>query len=224
MLPEMLDLWLETLGWQPTSQQQDLFQRLYHGILDGNQQLNLTRITEPEDFWEKHLWDSLNGISSELNIDEFPKNVIDIGTGAGFPGLPVAIIQSSSTITLLDSTRKKITFLEGLITALNLENTLTITGRAEAVNLIPRYEKHFDLALIRAVAAAPICAKYALPFLKTGGKAILYRGNWTVEEEQELETIAQKWGGTLESVVVSKTPLTQGVRHCVSVLKKLDKL
>jgi 16S rRNA (guanine527-N7)-methyltransferase len=220
MLPEQFSIWQETLNWQPTPQQQGLFQQLYQGIVQGNKQFNLTRITQPEDFWEKHLWDSLTGISSWLNADQSPVRIVDIGTGAGFPGLPVAIVKPESEMTLLDSTRKKITFLDELITKLNLSNVKTIVGRAEAVNLVPSYEKYFDLALLRAVAAPKICAKYALPFLKTGGTAILYRGNWTVEEEQELTEAVKKWGGTIESIHPFTTPLTQSVRHCV-VLKKI---
>jgi 16S rRNA (guanine527-N7)-methyltransferase len=222
MLPELFSVWQDTLNWQPTPQQQALFQQLYQEILQGNKKLNLTRITEPEAFWEKHLWDSLAGISPWLNADEFFPEVIDIGTGAGFPGLPIAIVKPQSTMTLLDSTQKKIVFLEQLITQLNLKNVSTITGRAERVNLVPSYEKHFDLALVRAVAAPPICAKYALPFLKTGGIAILYRGNWTTEEEQELETIAKKWGGQLQSVEAFQTPLTHSNRHCVFLKKVKD--
>ncbi|MGB3401319.1 MAG: 16S rRNA (guanine(527)-N(7))-methyltransferase RsmG [Microcoleaceae cyanobacterium] len=220
MLPELFSIWQETLNWQPTPQQQALFQQLYQGIVQGNKKLNLTRITQPEDFWEKHLWDSLTGISSWLNTEQSPVRIVDIGTGAGFPGLPVAIVKPQSEMTLLDSTRKKITFLDELITQLNLNNVLTMVGRAEAVNLVPSYEKYFDLALLRAVAAPTICAKYALPFLKTGGTAILYRGNWTVEEELELTEAAKKWGGIIESIHPFTTPLTHSVRHCV-VLKKI---
>lgn len=222
MLPELFSIWQDTLHWQPTSQQQELFQQLYQKILEGNQQLNLTRITQPEAFLEKHLWDSLTGISPWLNSDQLSSQILDIGTGAGFPGLPVAIIKPQSTITLLDSTRKKIAFLNQLITQLNLNNVSTIVGRAEQVNLVPSYEKHFDIALVRAVAAPPICAKYALPFLKTGGTAVLYRGNWTIEEEQELEIVAKKWGGKLQSVEAFKTPLTQSKRHCVFIKKVKD--
>lgn len=220
MLPERFSLWQKTLNWQPTPQQQVKFQQLYQGILQGNQKLNLTRITQPEDFWEKHLWDSLTGISPWLNLEQSPAQIIDIGTGAGFPGLPVAIVKPQSTITLLDSTRKKITFLDELIAQLNLSNIKTIVGRAESVNLVPRYEKYFDLALVRAVAAPTICAKYALPFLKTGGTAVLYRGNWTVEEQQELAEIVSSGGGKIESIQPFTTPFTQSARHCV-VLKKI---
>jgi hypothetical protein len=97
-LPALLDLWQETLHWQPSSLQQSQFQSLYQQILQGNRQFNLTRITEPEEFWEKHLWDSLRGIASlPLTPEPDALKVLDIGTGAGFPGLPIAIAQPSWT-------------------------------------------------------------------------------------------------------------------------------
>jgi len=109
-LPEMAEIWQQTLNWQPSDHQQGQFQRLYHLILEGNRQLNLTRITDPQEFWEKHLWDSLRGIAPKgefISSLQQGVSVIDIGTGAGFPGIPVTIIAPNCTITLMDSTRKK---------------------------------------------------------------------------------------------------------------------
>ena len=137
----MLDeVWQQTLDWQPSMLQWQRFQALYTQVLAANHQLNLTRITAPREFWEKHLWDSLYGIRpwlhhqsadltarspSSTSIDQTWEQLItatevsqlqvmDIGTGAGFPGVPVAMVQPGWTLTLLDSTRKKIAFLEGL--------------------------------------------------------------------------------------------------------------
>src|SRR3712207_2556668 len=88
-LPEMMDLWQKTLDWQPDLQQQAQFQQFYELVLAGNRQVNLTRITEPFEFWEKHLWDSLRGVFPY--VSKVALKVIDIGTGAGFPGVPMAI-------------------------------------------------------------------------------------------------------------------------------------
>lgn len=210
-LPSFETLWQETLQWQPNSTQQALFERLYEGILRGNQQLNLTRITDPEAFWEKHLWDSLAGIAPWLKEDD-AKTVIDIGTGAGFPGLPVAIAKSGDRVTLLDSTRKKIAFLDTLIAELGLTNVSTLTARAEA---LMSHRKQFDVALIRAVGTAASCAAYTLPLLKPGGVAVLYRGRWSEDEAAEVTQTALQYGGVIESVVRLTLPLTQGMRHCV---------
>jgi 16S rRNA (guanine527-N7)-methyltransferase len=220
ILPTMIDIWQQTLNWQPKVEQQQLFQQLYEGILSGNQHLNLTRITEPIDFWEKHLWDSLRGISTPLiDVVDAPEDlqlkVIDIGTGAGFPGLPVAITNPQYSVTLLDSTRKKITFLETLIAQLGLENATALCGRGEAIASLPLHRQAYDFALLRAVAPAAVCARYALPLLKTGGLAILYRGHWTDEETEALKPVLEDLGGVIESIEAFTTPLTNSVRHCI---------
>ena len=223
-LPEMIEVWQQTLNWQPTTQQQDYFQRLYELILQGNRQLNLTRITEPVEFWEKHLWDSLRGIApflQEKNEDKTLSTfkVIDIGTGAGFPGIPVAIALPDWTITLLDSTRKKITFLNTLLTQLSIQNANTITARAEIASKQLEHQQSYDLALIRAVGSADVCAEYALPYLKQGGLAVLYRGNWTVAETASLQSTVERLGGAIEANEAFTTPLSQSIRHCLYLRK-----
>ncbi len=120
LLPEMTDLWLKTINWQPNDLQKSQFQQVYEQVIKGNSQFNLTRITEPIEFWEKHLWDSLQPIVSLLALEN--PQIIDIGTGAGFPGLPMAIALPDSTVTLVDSTRKKIAFLDTVLAELNISN------------------------------------------------------------------------------------------------------
>ncbi|HEY9829947.1 MAG TPA: 16S rRNA (guanine(527)-N(7))-methyltransferase RsmG [Stenomitos sp.] len=234
ILPQMVDTWQLTLGWQPTDEQQKLFQKFYEGILDGNQRLNLTRITEPIDFWEKHLWDSLRGVWNQesgfvratpmsplqdleesCEMQPLSLKLIDIGTGAGFPGIPIAIAFPHHSVTLLDSTRKKITFLDSLITQLGIQNITTLIGRAEVLTHQRQHQQTYDIALLRAVAPAPLCVEYALPFLKPGGLAILYRGHWTDEETESLKPILDKLGGIIESVEGFTTPISKSIRHCI---------
>jgi 16S rRNA (guanine527-N7)-methyltransferase len=223
LLPEMVELWQQTLSWQPTTEQQDQFQRLYELIVEGNRHLNLTRITEPMEFWEKHLWDSLRGIAPLLGArgekQEAVFKVIDIGTGAGFPGIPVAITLPSATVTLLDSTRKKITFLNTLLTELGIQNANTVIGRAETLGKQLQYRQSYDIALIRAVGSATVCAEYALPFLKLGGLAVLYRGNWTTAETEALQSTVERLGSVIEATEAFTTPLSQGIRHCLYLRK-----
>ncbi|WP_416676677.1 16S rRNA (guanine(527)-N(7))-methyltransferase RsmG [Egbenema bharatensis] len=274
ILPPMMGQWQHSLGWQPTPVQQQQFQQLYELILGGNRQLNLTRITDPTEFWEKHLWDSLSGVrgaigngqwgmgngepggegqeagtpglqnaisphSSPLTPHPSPLTphsrlptpdsrlltpnsfqVIDIGTGAGFPGIPVAIACPDWTVTLLDSTRKKMAFLDTVLETMGILNAKTLVDRVEQVGQQPQHRASYDLALIRAVAAASVCAEYALPLLKVGGVAVLYRGQWTPEEESQLKRSVSQLGGSLAAVDRLTLPLSQGIRHCV-MLKKL---
>ncbi|MBE9166137.1 16S rRNA (guanine(527)-N(7))-methyltransferase RsmG [Pleurocapsales cyanobacterium LEGE 06147] len=219
-LPLMKEIWYETLQWQPEEQQQQ-FQRLHTKIVSGNRLLNLTRITAPEDFWEKHLWDSLSGVSNWLedNEKQKPLSTIDIGTGAGFPGLPVAIAFPHWTVTLLDSTRKKVAFLETLVTELEIGNVRTLFGRAEAVGQQKLHRERYDLALIRAVGQAPVCAEYAVPLVKIGGMVILYRGHWSEADRLTLESAAEQLGSKIELVRSWKTPLTKSIRHCIYLRK-----
>ncbi|MBN4004685.1 16S rRNA (guanine(527)-N(7))-methyltransferase RsmG [Nostoc sp. LPT] len=229
LLPEMAEIWQQTLNWQPTLQQQAQFQKLYELILEGNRQQNLTRIVEPQEFWEKHLWDSLRGIvpllsanfssTSLLPYSSAPLALIDIGTGAGFPGIPVTITVPNCTITLLDSTRKKITFLDNILTELALTNAKTIVGRAEEIGQHPQHRQAYDIALIRAVGAASVCAEYTLPLLKQGGLAIIYRGNWTKEETTDLQNAVNQLGGVIELIEKFTTPLSDSIRHCLYVRK-----
>lgn len=236
ILPDCPDRWLSTLSWQPDAHQQTQFQQLYAGILEGNHQLNLTRITDPTDFWEKHLWDSLRGIqpwlqsasgtqeinSTTLNSQLSTLNscsVIDIGTGAGFPGIPVAIAQPTWTITLLDATRKKIDFLNHLLATLSLSNVKTLIDRVEPVGQSSTYRETFDLALIRAVASASVCAEYSLPLLKVGGAAVLYRGQWSPEENNQLTQAVALLGGIVEQVEQFVTPISHSDRTCLYLRK-----
>jgi 16S rRNA (guanine527-N7)-methyltransferase len=228
VLPQFSEIWQQTLGWQPTETQYTQFQQLYEQILEGNRQLNLTRITAPDEFWEKHLWDSLLGIKPWLsgniqsdNIQSSKLRVLDIGTGAGFPGIPVAIAHPDWQVTLLDSTQKKMLFVDGLVATLNLTNAQTHTDRAEQLKKNPQHQEQYDLVLIRAVATAIACAKYSLPLLQVGGTAVLYRGQWEEKEAIALESAVKKLGGEIAEVEAVTTPLSHGVRHCV-YLKKMS--
>jgi 16S rRNA (guanine527-N7)-methyltransferase len=240
ILPSNVKLWEKTMNWQPDEGHLLEFQSLYEGILAGNQVLNLTRITAPDEFWEKHLWDSLRGIMPLLSPpsgspsgsvsspttgmvpgegENGSVRAIDIGTGAGFPGLPVAIACPEWQVTLLDSTRKKITFLQGLINQLGMENARAIVGRVEEIGRSPEHRERYDFAFARAIGPTMVCAEYALPLVKVGGLVILYRGHWTDEEAQVVSVGVEQLGGMVDFVEKFTTPLTDSVRTCVYLRK-----
>lgn len=131
----------------------------------------------------------------------------------------MAVIFPESSVTLLDSTRKKITALTTILEELKINNTIPWVGRAEALGQHPKHRESYDFALLRAVAPPSVSAEYALPLLKVGGTAILYRGHWTPEEEQQLISAVKQLGGVLESVDGFNTPLTQSIRHCLYLKK-----
>ncbi|MBD1212858.1 MAG: 16S rRNA (guanine(527)-N(7))-methyltransferase RsmG [Dolichospermum circinale Clear-D4] len=221
-LPKMAEIWQKTLNWQPTNLQENQFQQLYQLIIAGNRQINLTRITEPEEFWEKHLWDSLRGIAPKQifipGIDK-GKRIIDIGTGAGFPGLPIALIFPNSQVTLLDSTGKKINFIETVLSALALNNAKTLLGRAEEIGQQYEHRQNYDVAVIRAVGNVSVCAEYSLPLVRKGGLAIIYRGSWSEAENESLETAVEQLGGVVELIEEFATPLSNSMRHCLYLRK-----
>lgn len=226
-LPNPIDLWQSTLRWQPDTATQAQFQRLYEAILAGNQRMNLTRITEPLDFWEKHLWDSLRGLFSPILQPVLAQRasqaitVADLGTGGGFPGLPGAIAFPEWQWLLMDSTRKKIQFVAEAIAELELGNVQTACDRAEQFVRRPGPKPNFHLVTLRAVGAADLCASYALPMLAPRGVAILYRGRWSAEEEASLQDPLSHWGAKILGVDAFKTPITEGDRHCI-YLQKID--
>lgn len=221
MLPEFRSVWENTLGWFPSPQQQQQFESLYQGILAGNRQLNLTRLTEPEAFWEKHLWDSLRGIIPLELGSVTTASFLDIGCGAGFPGLPIAIALPKARVTLLDATRKKMAYLNKLISQIGLFQVNTLTDRAEIMGGDPQHQERYDIVLLRAVATAPVCAEYAFPFLKVGGIAVLYRGRWSKEEQVTLNQALSQLGGIIWQIEAFSTPLTNSDRHCL-YLKKME--
>ncbi len=221
VIPTMDEIWRSTIDWFPTSQQQSQLQFLYTAVVTANRNLNLTRITEPEEFWEKHLWDSIRGVGDLITTDR-PLQAIDIGTGAGFPGLPLAIARSDWHFTLVDSTAKKVGFIQSIAPELGLTNILALVSRIEELGQQSEHRHHYDLALVRAVASANICAEYALPLVKIGGTAILYRGNWTDEEAESLELAVAKLGGEISKIDRFMTPTTNSIRHCICILKVGD--
>ena len=219
-LPLMLEEWQSTTGWQPGATQLLQFQNFFDLVCLANKSLNLTRILEPVDFWEKHLWDSLQPVLTRPELQGSAK-VIDLGTGGGFPGLPIAVAYPDWAVTVMDSTAKKISFIESGLATLELTNVTTVVDRTESLARNPLHREAYQLATIRAVAEAAVCAEYAVPFLAIRGTAILYRGRWSSEETVTLTNAVEQLGAKITEISAYQTPLSQGERHCIYIQKEL---
>lgn len=148
----------------------------YARVVEENERVNLTAITEPGDFVRKHFADSALGLRLLDGTGTEGKSLIDVGTGAGFPGLVLKILRPGLRLTLLDSLGKRVRFLEGLCAELGFADTACIHARAEDAGRDVRLRAQYDFATARAVAHAAFLAEWLAPFLKLGGRALLYKG------------------------------------------------
>jgi 16S rRNA (guanine(527)-N(7))-methyltransferase GidB len=155
-----------------TDKQCDKFVAYYHLLTDWNARMNLTAITSAEDAAKKHFADSL----ASLSLISPEARIADIGTGAGFPGVPLLIMRPDIRLTLVDSLQKRITFLEVLLKELDL-SAECIHARAEDFGRLPAYRGQFDLTVTRAVSSLPVLIELTVPLLKIGGKSICYKGD-----------------------------------------------
>ena len=164
-------------------------------LLKHNEDINLTTITDHEEIKIKHFLDSIE----PTKHFKFKGNVIDIGTGAGFPGIPLAIKLPEVNFTLLDSTAKKINFINTVAKELNLLNVKTIVGRAEEV--AHKNRDLYDISTSRAVAHLRVLAEYSLPFLKVGGHMLAYKARDVYNEITEAKEIVEKLGGKIVETI-----------------------
>ena len=182
------NLWQE-LGWQPNPQQLNQLLQLQTELRSWNSRVNLTRLVEGDDYWIAQVFDSLWPLRQLLQEQaETPLACIDVGTGGGFPGLAVAIALPQARLTLVDSVGRKTQAVQAMAAALGLADRVQL--RCERVELTGRHghcRGQFDLAMARAVAAAPVVAEYLVPLLKPGGQALLYRGQWAGSHREELD-------------------------------------
>jgi 16S rRNA (guanine527-N7)-methyltransferase len=177
--------------------------RLYQQeLVAWNQRFNLTAITDDEGIQVRHFLDSLSClIALEKGERLSGKRVIDVGTGAGFPGLVLKVVCPGMQLTLLEATGKKVRFLEYMIDRLNLENVLALKGRAEELGQDHRHRETYDWAIARAVADLPILAEYLLPLVKVNGRILAQKGEHAPAEVHRSERAFQQLGGRLRRLV-----------------------
>lgn len=185
-------------------------------LLEENEKYNLTAITDKKEIVIKHFVDSV------LPLCEISQNasVIDVGTGAGFPGVPLKILRPDIKLTLLDSLQKRINFLSQLLAKLGINGVTTIHSRAEDFAIKNR--EKFDIALSRAVAGVPTLSEYLIPFVRVGGKVLMYKGASADEELSNGEKAIHVLGGKVEKILNFTLKEVESERNIV-VIKKINK-
>lgn len=170
----------------------------YHMLVEKNKVMNLTSITEFEEFMVKHIVDSL--VLGKYVDMEPVSSMIDVGTGAGFPGLPLSIVYPQKKTLLLDSLAKRIGFLDEVIHNLELKNVETVHSRSEDLAKNRLYRESFDLAVARAVASLNVLSEYCLPYVKVGGMFVAYKSGNVAEEVEASGKAVKVLGGKIEAV------------------------
>ena len=198
-------------------EQLEKFEIFYRMVVEWNEKINLTAITEPREFILKHLIDSLT-IFDEKNFFDV-KKIIDVGTGAGFPGIPIKIFQPNLEIFLLDSLKKRVEFLKKVVAELNLKNVECLHGRAENFAREKIFREQFDLATSRAVARLNILAEYCLPFVKIGGEFLAMKGKNFHEEISEAKNAVKILGSGEINFSEKKLPTLPDIRAIISAEK-----
>lgn len=206
---------LGKLKIQYNDEQIEQFRSYYELLTEWNKKINLTAITGYEDVVRKHFIDSIM-ICSLLDLNKDIR-IIDVGTGAGFPGIPIKILNPDCRIVLLDSLNKRVRFLETVVNELGLDNVECIHGRAEDVSREKKYRASFDLSVSRAVANLSTLCEYCIPFLKKGGMFVSYKSDKADDEINGSENAVRTLGSEITSVKEIALPETDIVRKFVMI-------
>lgn len=229
----------EKMGIEISQKQVEQFTKYKDILLEWNKKMNLTAITEEKEIVIKHFLDSLSCIQTgylsvrpkagpsgpvvepvRLSAGENRAKTIDIGTGAGFPGIPLKIMLPDIKLTLLDSLKKRISFLEKVCSELNLDNVEIIHGRAEDLGQNKDYREKYNCALSRAVAALNVLVEYSLPFVKTGGVFICQKGPKLTEEIEDAKKAIKILGGKIIEQKNISLPFSDREHH-ILIIKKI---
>ena len=208
----------EILSISLNKKQKEQFYRYMILLKQWNEKINLTAIIDEEGIITKHFIDSLT------ILNKIPNNakVIDVGTGAGFPGIPLAIANKNLKITLIDSLQKRVTFLQEIIKELELDNVEAIHGRAEELAKQKEKREKYDIATSRAVAKLNSLVEYLLPFVRINGKVLAMKGSNIEEEYNESKKAIEILGGKVEKICKFSLPKTDIIRNIVIIKKEKE--
>ena len=216
MIHFLSDLALDA-GFELSDAQLAQFDNYKNLLVEWNEKMNLTAITEKHEVATKHFIDSLYGLKFLKNA----KNLIDVGTGAGFPGLPLKISNPDISLTLLDSLNKRLNFLNAVVDELGLSSVTTVHSRAEdGAACGSSLRDSFDVAVSRAVANLSVLCEYCLPYVKVGGVFLAYKGGDVEDELAEAQNAIDLLGGEVNGVFKYTIPKTD-ITHSIVVIKKI---
>lgn len=208
-----------------TAVQRHQLDDFYRLLIEWNSRMNLTNITDRNDVDVKHFYDSLwirelPDWRQTLQPSEASARVLDVGSGAGFPGIPLAICEPSRSFVLLDSLNKRVGFLQTVVRELGLGNVQAIHARAEDVGHLPQFRDSFDAVVSRAVARLPVLVELMLPFVRVGGTAFVYKGPDVVAEVADAKYAVRALGGEISQVAERQLPDGAGGRSIICVRKR----
>jgi len=207
----------EMVGIQLSSPQIELLERYERELIDWNQRMNLTAIREPQQIRIKHFLDSLTCLCVMRDLGN--ASVIDIGTGAGFPGLALKILYPGMKLTLVESIGKKIAFCRHIVNELGLDNVEVIQQRAEAVGQMEDHRQKYDWVVARAVAVMPVLVEYLLPLARVGGSVLAMKGDNAPAESHQADHATQLLGGHLRKLIPITLPGVVEQRYLVVIDK-----
>jgi len=190
-----LEKLLKSLGVDKIDEKLSVLENYRKGIEDWNKKVNITKITKKEDFYRLHYLDSLLCTGSSEFSDA--TRIIDVGTGGGFPGIPMAVVFPEKKFVLMDASRKRLNIMDALAQELHIKNVEVVHGRAEEMARKKEYRGTFDLCVSRAVANLSTLSEYCLGFVKVGGNMIAYKGPKTEEEIKKAKTAIETMGGRI---------------------------
>ncbi len=219
-LKKLIEEGTQKFNIELSSEQIDKFLKYKDLIIEWNHRINLTAITEPSEIIEKHFIDSLACLISNKFYEGC--KVIDVGTGAGLPGIPLKIARTDINVTLLDSLNKRINFLNEVIKELDLLEIKALHARAEDYGKDETFREQFDIAVSRAVANLAVLAEYVLPFVKIGGYFISLKGPEVDDEIQNGNKAINILGGKIEETIKIALP-NSGIVHSLILIKKINK-
>ena len=218
MNPEQFVQELSKCNFKLNENQINQFNQYFNSLIEANKHVNLTRITAEDDVYLKHFYDSITPLLAFSTVFKSSSSLCDVGAGAGFPSIPLKIMMPELQVTIVDSLGKRLNFLQGLITQLNLKNVALVHGRAEDVGQNKQYREQFDIVTARAVANMAVLSEYCLPLVKKGGNFIALKGPKAEDELKSSQKALTTLGG--KAIALKELQLPQSTEDRTLILVK----